>query len=75
MTTQSMILDCQELTCDLRDQIHALKTLDELLSSFNGREQIDSGGVARLIRAIANTASKQVEQLDVLLEDLKMGAL
>lgn len=71
MTTQSMILDCQDLTCDLRDQIHALETLDELLSSFNGREQIDSGGVARLIRAIANTASKQVEQLDVLLEDLK----
>lgn len=47
MTTQSMILDCQELTYDLRDQIHALETLDELLSSFNGREQIDSGGVAR----------------------------
>lgn len=72
MSNISKILDCQNLVCDLRDQILALETLDHLLSlSCHSVEQIDCDGISRLLRAITNTAGKQLEELDGLLENCK----
>lgn len=72
MKSTTIILDCQNLVCDLRDQILALETLDHLLSlSCHSVEQIDSDGVSRLLRAITAIGSQQLEKLDSLLENLK----
>lgn len=72
MKNISIILDCQNLVFDLRDQILALETLDHLLSlSCHSVEQIDCDGISRLLRAVTTNANKQIAELETLLETCK----
>lgn len=65
-----MNIDAENLIYDLKDQMYALEILDQLLCvSGHHKEQIDNAGIAKLIRAIAHTASQKLEELETLLNN------
>lgn len=63
-------IDVECLIYDLKDQLSALEALDQLLCvSSHHKQPIDNGGIAKLIRAIKQTASQKLEELETLLNN------